>query len=71
MLTTQFLTVMGELIVNRLEGTLGPYLTKKFRIHRPIPEYDTDRDGDRRAPLRLEELVTQEELARQGGGARL
>lgn len=59
----KFLPVLGELIHARLENRLAPHLTHKWRINRPLPEYDTDRHGMRRQPLVLDHLVTASDLA--------
>jgi len=58
----KFLTVIGECIHSRLENRLPPHLTQKWRINRPLPEYDDDRHGMLRQPLVLDHLTTQRDL---------
>jgi sarcosine oxidase/L-pipecolate oxidase len=66
----KFLPVLGECIHARLENRLPPHLTHKWRIHRPLPEFCSDRHGMRRQPLVLDHLVTGRDLDALNGSAR-
>lgn len=54
---------MGSIILARLEARLSPQLAHKWRLDRPVVEFQgKDRGGIPRAPLVLENLVSTEEL---------
>jgi hypothetical protein len=69
----QFLPVMGDLIRKRLENTLEPHLTQKWRINRTPAAEDPQRTGMARKQLDLSQLATRKEmvLGETGVSARL
>nr|XP_018266511.1 uncharacterized protein I303_00486 [Kwoniella dejecticola CBS 10117]OBR88669.1 hypothetical protein I303_00486 [Kwoniella dejecticola CBS 10117] len=58
----KFLPIIGDLIKSRMEGTLEPHLQRKWRITRDSSFVDPARKDMIRRPLKLHELVTEQEL---------
>ncbi|WWC66980.1 uncharacterized protein I206_100887 [Kwoniella pini CBS 10737] len=58
----KFLPIIGDLIRSRIEGTLEPHLAQKWRVTRDSSYVDPARKDMIRRPLKLGELVTEQEL---------
>ncbi|ODO02036.1 hypothetical protein L198_02767 [Cryptococcus wingfieldii CBS 7118] len=58
----KFLPIIGDLIRNRIEGTLDPHLAHKWRVTRAPKLEDPARVGMLRKPLDLSSLIKKDEL---------
>ncbi|WWC85665.1 uncharacterized protein L201_000531 [Kwoniella dendrophila CBS 6074] len=62
----KFLPIIGDLVRSRIEGTLDPHLQHRWRSNRSPDNQDPARKQFVRKPLKLHELVTDQELLTGG-----